>query len=459
MKTPANIYFLGIGGIGMSALARYFNHLGCKVSGYDRTRSALSEKMESEGMSIHYEDDPSQIPGNLDLAVYTPAVPKTMKEYEFLLAAKIPLKKRSEVLGEITSSHKNVAVAGTHGKTTGSILLSHLLDRCGSSFTAFLGGISKQHHSNLIQKGDAWMVEEADEFDRSFLRLTPDVAIIGSLDADHLDIYGSREEMIRSYLEFASRIRERGLLLFFGGIQPDLQERFRQQLRSGIRFATYGSADDCDIRVSNIVTKEGIMTFDYRDEQGVSFYGLQLSLPGNHNAWNAAAAIRAACEVLRDEGRDFSPIPDALASFRGIERRFEWKFRGKSHVLIEDYAHHPEELRAVIQAARSCFPGRKITGIFQPHLYSRTRDFASEFAQVLDGLDRVILVELYPARELPIQGISSHTILDRMSLEDRHFVDKRDLIEFLSRLDKDVILSLGAGDLDLLSEDIIKLLD
>jgi UDP-N-acetylmuramate--alanine ligase len=459
MKTPSDIYFLGIGGIGMSALARYFNHLGSRVSGYDRTRSALTEKMESEGMSIHYIDDPTQIPEELDLVVYTPAIPVSMHEFEFLVSSGIPMKKRSQVLGEITSAHKNVAVAGTHGKTTGSILLSHILDHCGSSFTAFLGGISKEHHSNLIQKGDAWMVEEADEFDRSFLRLTPDIAIIGSLDADHLDIYGSREEMIRSYLDFVSRIREKGLLIIFGGIHKELLDRFRRQVHPGVRFITYGSTEASDVVVSNIRTREGLMTFDYRDEQGRSFMDLKLNLPGDHNAWNAAAAIRAACEVLSSEGKRFNALPESLASFQGIERRFEWKFKGKSQVLIEDYAHHPEELRAVIQAARSCFPGRKITGIFQPHLYSRTQDFAEEFAAVLDLLDRVILVELYPARELPIEGISSHTILDKMKLEDRHFVLKSDLVRFLSQLEKDVILSLGAGDLDLLSEEIIKILD
>lgn len=456
MKIPNTIYFLGIGGIGMSSLARYFNRRGSKVLGYDRTSSELTSEMIKEGISIHFTDSPDLIPNEIDLIVYTPAIPKNLMEFIHLSQWPDKIKKRSEVLGELTASHKNIAIAGTHGKTTTSVLLSQLLDHCKISFTAFLGGISKSHHSNLIDKGDSWMVEEADEFDRSFLQLRPDIAVIGSLDADHLDIYGDRMKMVESYLEFARKIKSGGILFLYQGIAETEIEEFRNVCNPKVKVLTYGPQLDADIQIKIQQTEQGWMNFDYRDETGFSMNNLKIRLPGIHNASNAGVAIRIAMEVKASENNFEYDIKMALSEFKGIDRRFEWKYETENNVLIEDYAHHPSELAAAIQAARDCYPKRKLTGIFQPHLYTRTRDFATDFAKVLDTLDEIILVELYPARENPIEGIGSETILNLMQNSAKHYILKADLVDQLTKLKTDVILILGAGDLDLLSSQIVK---
>jgi len=458
MKIPKTIYFLGIGGIGMSSLARYFNRRGSKVFGYDRTSSELTSEMIKEGISIHFTDSPDLIPNEIDLIVYTPAIPKNLKEFIHLSQLPLKMKKRSEVLGELTSLHKNIAIAGTHGKTTTSVLLSQLLDHCKISFTAFLGGISKNHQSNLIDKGDSWMVEEADEFDRSFLQLKPDIAVIGSLDADHLDIYGDRMKMVESYLEFAGKIKSGGSLFLYQGIADAEIEQFRNICNPKVKVLTYGPQPNADIQIKIQKTEQGWMNFDYRDETGFEMKDVKIRLPGVHNASNAGVAIRIAMEVNATNENFESDVKMALFEFKGIDRRFEWKYESANNVLIEDYAHHPSELAAAIQAARDCYPQRKLTGIFQPHLYTRTRDFATDFAKVLDTLDEIILVELYPARENPIDGIGSETILNLMQNSARHYILKENLVEQLAKLNTDVILILGAGDLDLLSGQIVKIL-
>ena len=447
------IYFLGIGGIGMSALARYFNKRGIFIYGYDKTETVLTKQLILEGMQINYTDDMTLIPADIDLVVMTPAIPKSMNIYKHFIKLGTPVKKRSQVLGEITSVVKNIAVAGTHGKTTTSSILTHVLIDSKMPVTAFLGGITKNYNSNYIDIGNEWMIEEADEYDRSFLQLYPNIAIIGSLDADHLDIYGSRENMVESYVEFASQIQEGGLLLMSDHIQFSDIELFKSKLNPSVQLLTYGfKLGKVSCVISNNVS--GWINFDYQDDLGNHFKQLKLRMPGNHNIQNATAAIRVAVAL----GLKEQQIRTALNSFLGIQRRFEWKFEGQHQVLIDDYAHHPEELKAAIEGVRSCYPSRHITGIFQPHLYSRTKDFAQEFAHVLDQLDRIILVELYPAREEPIEDISSATIFDKCTNPNKFLIYKINLVDELKKMELDVLITLGAGDLDTLIPDLIKIL-
>ena len=447
------IYFLGIGGIGMSALARYFNKRGIFIYGYDKTETVLTKQLILEGMQINYTDDMTLIPADIDLVVMTPAIPKSMNIYKHFIKLGTPVKKRSQVLGEITSVVKNIAVAGTHGKTTTSSILTHVLIDSKMPVTAFLGGITKNYNSNYIDIGNEWMIEEADEYDRSFLQLYPNIAIIGSLDADHLDIYGSRENMVESYVEFASQIQEGGLLLMSDHIQFSDIELFKSKLNPSVQLLTYGfKLGKVSCVISNNVS--GWINFDYQDDLGNHFKQLKLRMPGNHNIQNATAAIRVAVAL----GLKEQQIRTALNSFLGIQRRFEWKFEGQHQVLIDDYAHHPEELKAAIEGVRSCYPSRHITGIFQPHLYSRTKDFAQEFAHVLDQLDRIILVELYPAREEPIEDISSATIFDKCTNPNKFLIYKINLVDELKKMELDVLITLGAGDLDTVIPDLIKIL-
>lgn len=443
-----SIYFLGIGGIGMSNLARYFHKRGIKIYGYDRTKSPLTESLEHQGIQIHYHDCPECIPENLDLVVITPAIPKDLKEYQSILKRNLPAYKRSEVLGWITGQHFNIAVAGTHGKTTTSALLSHLLVNAGCEVTAFLGGICNNYDSNYLDTGDKIMVEEADEYDRSFLHLKPSMAIIGSLDADHLDIYQSREKMVDAYLEFGEKISQGGQLLLSDSIRPGDFEKFRNHLQhlQVYRFGLWAE----DIRVNIHSTDQGWVHFEYITKK-YHIKDLSLRLPGQHNVRNAAAAIHIAMELGVQEVQ----IREALSGFKGIQRRFQWRLDTPEKVLIDDYAHHPEELRSAIQACRDVYPSRRITGIFQPHLYTRTRDFLEEFAEALQALDQVILVEIYPAREEPIPGITSQTLFDRIQHQNKWICTKAGLLELLNRFPLDVVMTLGAGDLDLMIEDII----
>ncbi len=436
------IYFLGIGGIGMSALARYFHGRGMEVFGYDKTETQLTRALSLEGMRIHYNDDVAAIPPGIDLVVYTPAVPADLGELQHFRSGGYPVKKRSEVLGIISRGMKTIAIAGTHGKTTTSSLTTWLLRSSGVDCSAFLGGIVRNFGSNFVEGKGEWVVVEADEYDRSFLQLDPDLAVILSMDADHLDIYGSREIMVETgYKAFAARLKPGGTLF----VQHRWSGEFAQARSFGV--------ENGSCRAENIRVEGGFFVFDYVAE-AVRFRDLRFTMPGRHNVENATAAISAALVA----GADENGIRKGLETFAGIQRRFEIVYRDAHRVYVDDYAHHPAELEAVIGAAREFFPGRKITGVFQPHLYSRTRDFAEEFAYALDKLDEVILLDIYPAREEPIPGVSADTIAEFMRHAQLTRSTKAGLMDKLQERRIEVLLTVGAGDIDTLVEPIRRLL-
>ncbi len=442
------VYFLGIGGIGMSALARYFNSCGKAIYGYDKTETALTKKLVEEGMQIHYDDDIGAIPHDPDLVVYTPAIPDSLAELSYIRQKGFPLKKRAEVLGLISQAHQAIAVAGTHGKTTTSTILAHLLRSGGIDCTAFLGGIANNFGSNFVAGHSGWMVAEADEYDRSFLQLQPDIALILSMDADHLDIYGSADQMAAGFCQFAEGIKADGRLIYRFSLAGQLAgqiSRLREAWSYGLEAGDFCARD---IRVEN-----GMFVFDLQSPFE-NLKALQFTLPGFHNVENAVAAIAVAQLLDLSE----AAIRAALLNFKGIRRRFERVFANEQLVYIDDYAHHPTELEAAIYAARTLFPKRKITGIFQPHLYSRTRDFADGFAAALDRLDRCLLMDIYPAREEPIPGVEAGMILERMHLPDRQLVKKATLLDTLKTLDLEVLLTLGAGDIDTFVQPVKSLL-
>ncbi len=443
-----SIYFIGIGGIGMSALARYLHARGLQVAGYDRTCTDLTRALEAEGISIHYEDNPALLPFQPDLVVYTPAVPDTHKELQQLRAQGLPLVKRAELLGMLTKSHRTLAVAGTHGKTTTSAMLTYLLDFSNMKPTAFLGGIALNWNSNYVAGEGPWMVVEADEFDRSFLQLHPRMAAVMSIDADHLDIYGDEEQMWESgFLAFAKLIPPEGKLF----VPERLRVAFAERLGNEI-LITFGLSKG-DYRAEKIRVEQGRFVFDLHLPNGEQLEALRLSLAGHHNVENALAAVAMALEA----GMPIDAVAQGLASFRGIKRRFERILEGKDVVYIDDYAHHPTELQAAIRAAKTLYPDRRITGIFQPHLYSRTRDFQRGFAEVLDTLDEAVLLEIYPAREEPMKGISSNSIRQHMKKSDVPILKKGEVVDYLRSHRPDLLLTLGAGDIDTLVEPIRKL--
>lgn len=427
------IYFVGIGGIGMSALARYFNYLGAQVLGYDKTETALTKKLVEEGMQIHYTEQAEQIPADVDLAVYTPAIPAQNSELQYFQAANTPLLKRSELLGLISRERRTIAVAGTHGKTSTSSILIHLLRTGGIDCTAFLGGIANNLGSNFVAGSSDWVVLEADEFDRSFLHLRPEIGIITSTDADHLDIYGEHTQLLDSFNEFAG-LCSKQLFLAQG-------TEIKQQGLSA-KVAHYSASQLADYQASRIRAQAPNFVFDAQLAEQF-WEDLNFSLPGRHNVENALAAIAVALEL----GLTEEQIRHGLRSFRGIWRRFEWVVKRPNNVFIDDYAHHPTELKAAIRTARSLFPNRKLVGIFQPHLFSRTRDFMDGFAAALDGLDQLYLLDIYPAREEPIEGIDSAAILARMQLSEKKLVSKAELLVELEQLPPALLLSLGAGDI------------
>lgn len=452
------VYFLGIGGIGMSALARYFLASGKAVAGYDRTSTPLTLELEHEGMSIHYEDAIIQIPSSyLDenekartLIVITPAIPSGHTELKWFRDNGYELLKRSEVLGVITRGVPTMAVAGTHGKTTTSTLLAHMLHTAGRNCTAFLGGISSNYGSNLIlglpATKDHEVVVEADEFDRSFLTLHPEYAIVTSMDADHLDIYGSAEEMQRTYQRFAGQVAPDGLLLVRHGLEVQ---------HPSARKLTYSiESRDADYRADHIRIEEGQYLFDLITP-GYVIKGLRIGLPGRHNVENAVAASAVALE----RGVDPVSIRDALAGFKGVQRRFDTLVRTKDIVYIDDYAHHPEEIKAVINSARELYPDKRLTVVFQPHLFSRTRDFASGFAEVLGLADAVYLLDIYPARELPIAGVDANLILQSITCTEKQLVSREGLLAAISNSRPQVLMTLGAGDIDQLINPIKNLLE
>lgn len=445
----SKIYFLGIGGIGMSALARYFNQRGVAIHGYDKYRSELCIQLEEEGMHIHYTEDISLIPLDCELIVRTPAIPINSIEYNFILSHFKNIKKRSQVLGEIVSSHRSIAVAGTHGKTSTSAMITFLLEQSGIPVTAFLGGVLSNYNSNFIDSGDKWMIAEADEFDRSFLQLYPDIAVINSLDADHLDIYGSREEMVRSYLLFASQIKENGTLLLSHHISESEVEMFINAVKPSVEVIQFGGEDN-EVFSRIVKSENARVTFDYCDKS-FFIYNLEMDFPGTHNVENATAGIY----IAKMLGVSSDSIKISLSKFRGIKRRFEKIFDNGRFIVIDDYAHHPTELKAAIDTAKSNFQGKKILGVFQPHLYSRTQLFFNEFAHELSQLDSVILLDIYPAREVAIPGVNSSMIIEKMLDIPKQLCVMDNLIEEIRKMNFDVILVLGAGDIDTKLGDIV----
>lgn len=440
-----NIFFLGIGGIGMSALARHLNALGKKVSGYDKTPSAITEALIAEGINICFDDNPSIIPESVDLVVYTPAVPKDTLIYIAFTKMGTPMLKRAELLGLISAHTPTIAVAGTHGKTTISAMVTHILKTAGIRVTAFLGGISANYNTNYIaSEHPEWMVVEADEFDRSFLQLSPQVALISSIDADHLDIYGTVDALLESFRAFAARIKPEGTLVI------------KQGLESGIvtqrRVITYHSNRLADVYANNISVTGG----HYRAniEGLVKHQNIRPGLPGAHNLENAMGAA-AIAHCLKIES---NIIAQAIESFKGVKRRFENLYSGPSTVYIDDYAHHPEEINACLGAARELFPEREITAIFQPHLFSRTRDLAEGFAKSLAMADRLILLDIYPARELPIEGINSEWLLEKITLENKCIAKKEEIISLLGKISPQVLITMGAGDIDRITGEIVQFL-
>lgn len=439
------IFFIGIGGIGMSALARYFNTRGIKVSGYDKTETELTKKLIEEGIDIHYEDKIALLPKHIDLAVYTPAIPSNHAQLVHLINIGCHIMKRAEVLGLISKMQKTIAVAGTHGKTTTSSMVTHTLLSCKEEVSAFLGGIMSGYETNyFLGKGD-WVVVEADEFDRSFLHLSPDITAINSLDADHLDIYGTNEKVRESYLIFMNKTEAGGYLLLAENVWNELSESELNSLKAKYKVYTYGFADWCDIQLNIVKMEDGKVIFDYMSPLG-SIQQVSLRMPGLHNVSNASVAISAALIL----GKNKDAIASAISSFKGIKRRFEWIVEGDKMIYIDDYAHHPTELKMAIQAAKLMYPGKKVLGIFQPHLFTRTRDFLVGFAEELGKLDEVILMEIYPARELPIEGINSELLLSKIENKNKSLLNEEGILAKVREGNFDVVMTLGAGNIDLL---------
>lgn len=439
------VYFIGIGGIGMSAIARYFLSRGCMVCGYDKTRTDLTASLEDEGISIAYSDDKSTIPadflkeGNKNLIVYTPAIPKDSEIICHFINSGIKLWKRSEVLGIISKGLFCIAVAGTHGKTTTSSIIAHVLTGTGFGCTAFLGGIATNYNSNFLIGNNDVVVVEADEYDRSFLTLHPNISVITSMDADHLDIYGDASQLQKSFSLFASQLKSEGTLFIRSGLPV-----------GGI---TYSAEEESRVRAQNIRIQDSNFVFDYIDDE-VRIEDIKLMLPGKHNVENAVAAIAVALKL----GIDSEKIKQAISSFKGVKRRFEYIVKSGQHIYIDDYAHHPKELEACFQAVRQLYPDKKMTVIFQPHLFSRTKDFAQEFAEVLSTADDLILLEIYPARELPVPRIDSQYLLNKITLEKKQICTKDDVLRQIGIKKPELLLTVGAGDIDTLIQPIKTLL-
>ena len=455
LQNIKNVYFLGIGGIGMSALARYFKFTGRNVAGYDRTPTALTDAMEKEGIEVHFEDDVRFIPKNWNpaetLAVFTPALPDDHNELSWFREKPIGLLKRAKVLGLVCNEKSGIAVSGTHGKTTVSTMTAAILDQTQQGCGAFLGGISKNFGSNLLlpKEDSPWIVAEADEFDRSFLHLQPQLALITSIDADHLDIYGDKAKIVESFEKFVSQIKPGGKLVVKRGVEIDAARYTQAEIFS---YALKGDADFAT-EYLQLDSAVGRYRFGIRTPEGV-ISNCVMHYPGLLNVENAvgAAALAFLAGATPDE------IRAGLENYQGVVRRFDVKYKSEKQVYIDDYAHHPEELKAVISSVKALYAGRKVTGIFQPHLYSRTRDFAAEFAASLDLLDEAVLVPLYPAREEPIPGVSSEIIFNKMKLENKHLVEKEDVAALLKSLETDVVLTMGAGNIDGIANDIINVL-
>lgn len=441
-----NIYFVGAGGIGMAALERYFLSRGCNVAGYDRTPSALTKALEDEGVAIVYDDDVALIPDefknpNTTLIVYTPAIPNDHKGLNFFRENGFEILKRAAVLGMITRDSKGLCFAGTHGKTTTSSMAAHILNTCDVGCNAFLGGILRNYNSNLLlSETSPYSVIEADEYDRSFHQLVPYIAVITSTDPDHLDIYGTEEAYLESFAHFTELIRPDGALVLHEGL------KMKPRVAQGVKVYTY-SRDKGDFHAQNIRRSNGSIIFDFVTCDGSVIKDIELGVPVEINIENAIASL-AGCFLTGDMQAD--KAAEAMASFMGPKRRFEFwlKESGETgRAIIDDYAHHPDELTASINSVKSLYPNRKITVAFQPHLYSRTRDFAPEFAQALSLAHEVILLNIYPARELPIEGVTSQIIFDKITCDNKQLIDKEELVDFLKNKNFEILLTVGAGDI------------
>lgn len=455
-----SVYFLGIGGIGMSAIARYFISKGVSVSGYDKTSTALTRELETEGAVIHYSDDVSAIPKDVALVIYTPAVPKDHAELVYYKNNNYPVVKRSDVLQAISNDSFNICTAGTHGKTTISSMIGHILRHSGYGCNAFLGGISVNYQTNFWSNAKNVSVIEADEYDRSFLKLKPDIAIITAMDADHLDIYGDEQTMQDAFVEFGNKIKSGGLLISKFGLKKMKEITAERKL-------TYSLQNDAaDVFAENIKIEEGGYRFNVNAKKW-EVNDVQLRIGGMHNVENAIAAIAVANELQIDEQK----IRSALADFKGVRRRFEYIIpptttsNYRQPILIDDYAHHPEELKALLNSVRSLFPQRLVTVVFQSHLFTRSRDLASEFAHALAIADTIILLPIYPARELPIEGVTSKLIFDKIPKENKHLLDKNEMLTWMKEHKQhiniefgEVVVMAGAGDIDELVQPVKEIL-
>ena len=446
LNSIKRVYFIGIGGIGMSGLARYFHQRGCLVCGYDRTETELTHSLLAEGINIIFTDDENLVPISFQepdeetLVIYTPAIPAESAILNFFKAQNFELKKRSEVLGIISEGMFCVAIAGTHGKTTTSSMVAHILTASGKECSAFLGGLATNYNSNVLFGSSNILVVEADEYDRSFLTLHPNIAVITSMDADHLDIYGDSENLTESFQLFASQVDSKGVLITKSGLA--IEGNY-----------TYSTSQSAQIEAQNVHIVQGQFVFDFVSPE-LNIPNITLGLPGLHNVENALAAIQVA--LLVDCTRE--QIKAALASFKGVKRRFEQVLKTDKYVYIDDYAHHPEELKACITAVKSLYPDKKLTTIFQPHLFSRTRDFADGFAEALSMSDVLWMLDIYPARELPIEGVNAELILRKTTLTDRHLFTKNEVLAQVRASMPELLLTVGAGDIDTLVEPLKNIL-
>lgn len=441
-------YFLGIGGIGMSAIARYLNMQGHRVFGYDRVESNLTKELEKEGIQINYEDKEEYLPENIDMCIYTPAIPEDNRQFQKIRQSGIAMEKRSVALGHITKGKKVLAVSGSHGKTTTCGMIAHILYNSEIGCSAFLGGILKSVNNNFLFNGNSpYVVVEADEYDRSFLQLSPFVSVITSIDADHLDIYGNYENLHKAFEEFALLTNDNGQLI----IKADKKELIKE-LRDKKNLSTYALSDiEADTYAWNIRIYKGEYFFDFNDG-GETFFDLQMSYPGRHNIENVVVAIKVCNFILKQERFDKAHREEILRmgvkTFSGMKRRLDYVIRSEQRIFIDDYAHHPKEIEAIISSLREMYPNKHLTGIFQPHLYSRTNDLAQEFAKSLQLLDTIILLPIYPAREKPIEGVTSHLILHNINKMDKYYVSKQQLYPLLEALQPEFLITMGAGDID-----------
>jgi len=457
LKNLHNVYFLGIGGIGMSAIARWFAHVGIPVMGYDKTSSPLTQQLVSEGIQIHYEDTLETIPTgvkdhkNGSLIVWTPAVPADSVQLNYFRQEGYELKKRAEVLGIITKDMFTIAVAGTHGKTSTSSIIAHLLKSAGLNVTAFLGGITQNYESNLIlhdeSRGEApIVVVEADEYDRSFLQLHPNIAVVTSVDPDHLDIYGDHQELTRNFSAFIDLIHPEGFLL----IQKNAFTALNRNNFGFSRVERY-SLESSPIHAANISSGIRSFAFDYVNEHQL-ITDLTIHVPGFHNVENTLAAVTIALEL----GVKEEDIRRGLDTYKGVKRRFEIKYQQNDRVYIDDYAHHPEEIKAFLGSVKAMYPSKKLTAIFQPHLFTRTRDFAGEFSSSLSMADEVVLMDIYPAREKPIEGVNAEMLLEGITSEVKSVQKRESILEYLEKVSPEVLVTIGAGDIDRMVEPITK---